>query len=374
MEVDHKGLKTLMHRCYKTKVSLDVKGATGIGKSWIAKEVAMDIAKEKGKIFVEWNELGDEEKRELLDPEKVAKSFLFVDIRLSQMDPSDLRGLPDLKGDFVEWRPNLCWKVASMKGADGIIFFDEMNLAAPSIQASAYQIINDHQISELAISKDILIISAGNRISDKANVYDEPAPLKNRRVNVVLNNPVMDEKSNSDWGSWASDQGVVPSIIGFLYWKPSYLYAFDAKNKDPSFPTPRMWMRTSQMIEGVTDMEQVRMFMGGCVSEGIAKEYVSFQKLKNKIDIRDLLKHPEKMAKITELDMKYSIVSGVAEMYKADQKILDSALNLCLFLQPEFSMFLLRCCKGFSKSNFASQLRNCPNWGKIAGEYAKYLM
>lgn len=375
MECTHKELNTLINRCYHTKISLDIKGATGIGKSFIAKEVAKEIAKGKNKEFVEWNEINDNQKRELLDPEIVKTKFLFMDIRLSQMDPSDLRGLPDLHGDFVEWKPNLCWKVVSIPGADGIIFFDEFNLAAPSIQASAYQIINDHQISELAISKDVMVISAGNRISDKANVFDEPAPLKNRRVNVVLKNPVMDESSEErDWGKWASVNGVVPSIIGFLYWKPSYLFTFDPKSRDASFGTPRMWQRCSDMIKGVTDMSEVKMFMGGCVSDGIAREYISFQKLKAKIDLKDLLKHPEKMQKITELDIKYSVVSGIAELYQSDNKILNDILGLTEFMQAEFSMFLLRICKAFAKKNFASQLRQCPNWSKNAQNFAKFLM
>jgi len=374
MEINHKQFAKLVKRCYEKKIPLDVKGATGIGKSWVVKDVAKEIATQKKKKFCEWNEMNDVEKRSLLEPDQAKEHFIFADIRLSQMDPSDLRGLPNLHGNVVEWKPNLIWKVFSDPKADGIVFFDELNLAPPSIQASAYQIVNDHQIGELTIGKDVSIISAGNRLSDRANVFEEPAPLKNRRINVTLTTPFIDEASPDDWGKWGADNGIGPAIIGFLYWKPSYLFRFDEKLKDPSFPTPRMWHKTSILIDGVTNLDDMRIMVAGAVGEGVAKEFIAFQKLKQKINLRDLLKHPEKVADIKELDMKYSIVSGIAELYKQDQKILDDTIGVGMNMEPEFSMFLLRVVKGFAKNNFAAQLRNCPNWLKIAPEYSKYLM
>ena len=170
MEVGHKEFAKLVARCYERKVPLDVKGATGIGKSWVVKDEAQKIANQKKKKFVEWNEISDDQKRQLLKPELINKAFIFADIRLSQMDPSDLRGLPSLEGNTVEWKPNLIWKVLSNPEADGIVFFDEMNLSCPSIQASAYQIINDHQIGEIAISKNVFMISAGNRLCFKGDL------------------------------------------------------------------------------------------------------------------------------------------------------------------------------------------------------------
>lgn len=374
MEINHKEFGKVILRCNERKIPLDIKGATGIGKSWVVKEKAKEIAKKSEKKFIEWNELSAENKRALLKPDLISKAYIFVDIRLSQMDPSDLRGLPNLQGNTVEWKPNLIWKVLSNPQAEGIVFFDEMNLSTPSIQASSYQIINDYQIGELAISKGIFMVSAGNRLSDRANVFDEPAPLKNRRINVTLKEPFMDEKSSDDWGKWGSSNGILPSIIAFLYWKPSYLYRFDEKNKDPSFPTPRMWHKTSKLIEGINDLKEVRILLGGAVGEGIAKEFIAFQKLKQTINLKDLLKHPEKAAEIKELDIKYSVVSGISELYKSDPKILNEMIGVGIHMEPEFSMFMLRIAKGFSQSNFATQLRNAPNWMKISNEYAKYLM
>jgi len=51
MEVNHKMLGVMVKRCYETKTPIDVKGATGIGKSWVIKEKAKEIAKEKEEIL-----------------------------------------------------------------------------------------------------------------------------------------------------------------------------------------------------------------------------------------------------------------------------------------------------------------------------------
>jgi MoxR-like ATPase len=224
MEISHKQLKQVLRKCYKTKQAIDIKGGPGIGKSWIVREVATELASNEKLSFFEWNEKSLKEKEEMSN-----KDFIFADLRLSQMAPEDLRGLPDLTNGYVNWVPQLLWKKLSDPNMKGIVFFDEANLADNSILKSFYQIINDKQCGEMPISKNILFISAGNRSSDKANVYDEPFPLKNRRMNYVLKVPIMDEKSSEDFGRFAMNNGFDPDIIAFLYFKPQYLYGFDPK-------------------------------------------------------------------------------------------------------------------------------------------------
>lgn len=374
MEITHDELKKILLKAYEVKMPVDVKGPTGCGKSMTVKDTAIEIAKTKNKGFVEWNECSEEEKKQLLNSEVLKKAFLFVDIRLSQYDLADIRGLPSLSKNYVEWLPNLIWRVISNKDADGIVFFDEMNLSSSAIQAQVYQILNEKQIGELALSKNMLYVSAGNRSCDQAAVFDEAAPLKNRRTNYTLQLPVMDINSMNDWGKWAANHDILPIITGFLYFKPSYLYMFDEESKEPSFPTPRMWAKTSQMIANVQDMDEMKLFVAGTVGEGVAKEFIAFCKLKNKIDLKEMLKNPGLFNKLTELSEKYAVVSGVTELYHIDNKILDDVLGLGKVMAPEFAMFMLRSCKTFAKTDFSAQLFKCKNWVAIAPEYGKYLM
>ena len=61
----------------------------------------------------------------------------LIDIRLSQMEPTDLRGIPFRKGDNVEWSVPSMLPDATRHGAAGILFLDEINAAPPTVSAAA---------------------------------------------------------------------------------------------------------------------------------------------------------------------------------------------------------------------------------------------
>ena len=54
---------------------------------------------------------------------------------------------------------------------EGILFLDELNTAAPMVQASAYQLILDRKIGEYTLPDGWAIVAAGNRESDKGVVF-----------------------------------------------------------------------------------------------------------------------------------------------------------------------------------------------------------
>ena len=180
-----------------------------------------------------------------------------------------------------------------------------------------------------------------------------------------------------DWTTWASEHNIDPRIVGYLNWKETNLFKYDAESKDASFPSPRTWAKLAKMLTDVKDMDEVRTYTGALVGEGVAREFVSFLKLKEKVNIKELLKKPKLMEKYkggANIDVKYSIVCGVAELYVRDNKILNDSLGLCGHMEPEFSMFMLKMMKGMSKQEFSKQLVGCKNWTKIAKDFAKYVL
>jgi len=81
-----------------------IHGSPGIGKSYIVN----DIAKKN--------------------------NLEIVDVRLSQLDAVDLRGIPSIKGDQTKWMPPVF--LPKDKDAKGILFLDELNSAPLSVQAA----------------------------------------------------------------------------------------------------------------------------------------------------------------------------------------------------------------------------------------------
>ena len=56
-----------------------------------------------------------------------------IDIRLSQMEPSDLRGIPFRIEDTVEWAVPYLLTNAERHGDKGILFLDEITSAPPTV-------------------------------------------------------------------------------------------------------------------------------------------------------------------------------------------------------------------------------------------------
>ena len=76
-------------------IPLMVYGTYGIGKSQIVRESAIEKSEERSsRIFLNWMSATNEEKKSAIEnPEKY---FAFIDIRLSQLEPSDIRGIPNI--------------------------------------------------------------------------------------------------------------------------------------------------------------------------------------------------------------------------------------------------------------------------------------
>ncbi|MCK5294173.1 MAG: hypothetical protein KAJ49_05930 [Arcobacteraceae bacterium] len=356
--INHKQLVNVIKVGYETKTPLFIWGTIGIGKSTIVKDVAKHLAKKLGCKFKEGETNG-------------GTVFSFIDVRISQLEPSDLRGLPniDTKTNTTQWViPN--WLPRS-EDSKGILFFDELNLAPPSIQASAYQLILDRRLGDYKLPDGWVIISAGNTAEDRANIFDLPSPLANRFAHITL--AVPDKEA---WVEWALNNGIDTDLIAFIEFKPSYLYKFDRRNKDKAFPTPRSWEYASRLVKDrKLSLSDKDILVSSAVGEAIATEFIAFQRLQSKINIKDILKNPASVEKITEIDLKYSLLSAIVEEYKKDKKHLKEILEVCNHLPPEFAILLLRFLNvARYKNQFKRDVIKLTVWKELASKYGKYLI
>ena len=79
----------------KAHVPLMIYGTFGIGKSDIVKKSAEEKAlKYPERTYIDWMASSDEVKLDAL--KNPSKYFALIDIRLSQMEPSDIRGIPNI--------------------------------------------------------------------------------------------------------------------------------------------------------------------------------------------------------------------------------------------------------------------------------------
>jgi len=353
MEITHNELSEQIKISYDTKTPLFIWGGTGIGKSETIKATAQEIAKT--------------EKLEFSEDIRDNKAFGFLDIRISQLEPSDLRGLPvqDLKSETTKWLiPS--W-LPQDKNSKGIIFFDELNLSPPSIQAVAYQLILDRRIGDYVLPNGWVVLSAGNRIEDKCSVFEMSSALCNRFLHTTLQNP-----SVENWTSWAVENNIDGRIVSFLNWKPSSFNRSDERSKDKAFPTPRSWVFCSRLIDGKTDNKLLTRLTASAVGEGTALEFIAFLKLQTKIDINSILKNPKQIKKIEEIDLKYVLIGTLSEKYRKDKKLLTKILPTTEFLEPEFAVLLLRFLKAYHPADFKKEMLGGSK--KILTQYSEILL
>ena len=284
---------------------------------------------------------------------------LMIDMRLALMEPTDLRGYPFRNPDTnqMEWAPAADLPTEDMAEAyDNIVLFlDELNSAPPSVQAAAYQLVLNGKIGQYVLPKNVKIVAAGNRETDRGVTFRMPAPLANRfrHINMDVN--------FEDWQQWAVNNNVHADVVGYLSFAKQDLFQFDAKTSSQSFPTPRSWVFTSDMLK-VDGFEQAgsreqKAEVAGAIGEGMAIKFLEHRKIASKLPkpedvIEGKVKTLDsKVAK--EISAKYSLVVSLAyelnDIYQKDGvegDFKEAINNVVAFsydnFEPEMVVFFLR--------------------------------
>jgi len=124
----------------------------------------------------------------------------LIDVRLSLWEPTDIKGIPffDSNAGTMAWAPpsELPSDEFAAQYDNIVLFLDEMNSAAPAVQAAAYQLILNRKVGTYKLPDNVLIVAAGNRDADKGVTYRMPAPLANRFIHLEM------VVSFDDWFEW----------------------------------------------------------------------------------------------------------------------------------------------------------------------------
>jgi len=352
-KVNHKQLASHLKQAWKTKIPVMIWGVAGIGKSDAIREFAKELAKEQK---LEYTENGNENE----------KTFCLRDIRLSQISDVDVRGIPKIEDGMTKWfTPD--W-LPHNPNSQGIIFFDEANRAFLSVMNACLELFLDKRIGAYHLPKKWMIVLAGNPNESQYQVNSMSAPLRNRFKHFELKTP-----SVKEWGEWAMSHDINPHILGFLNFKPDYLFKLSEEDTDnSSFPSPRTWEFASKSIEGITDPAFMEREIASCVGKGVAIEFSSWLKMTEKVDLDAIIKNPESIQKIKEISLKYAVVSGLSEKYRQEKKNLEQMLEVCRFIEAEFGFILLGYLRNTDK-NALGKMVTTKVWKEVASKYGKYL-
>ena len=307
--------KTAILRCFDKKRPLFLWGPPGIGKSELVEGIA--------------NDLGGH----------------MVDLRLSQMDPTDIRGIPFYNKDkgVMDWAPpiDLPNEELASQYPVVVLFLDEMNSAAPSVQAAAYQLVLNRRIGKYKLPDNVVIVAAGNREGDKGVTYRMPAPLANRFIHLEMR---VDYES---WLQWATENRIHTDVIGYISFAKQDLYDFDPKSISRSFATPRSWSFVSDLLDDTIADSTVTDLIAGTIGEGTAVKFMAHRKISSKLPkpedvlsgkVKDLdTKEISAMYSLT-ISMCYELKDAYAKFGKEDNaKWHEMADNFFAFMMKNFT-------------------------------------
>lgn len=268
-----------------------------------------------------------------------------VDIRLSLWEPTDIKGIPyfDSNSGTMVWGAPAELPDAEMasKYKNIVLFLDEMNSAAPSVQAAAYQLILNRKVGTYTLPDNVMIVAAGNREADKGVTYRMPAPLANRFIHLEL------AVSFDDWFQWAADNKIHTDVLGYLTFAKKDLYDFDPKSPSRSFATPRSWSFVSELLEDGLDENTTTDLVSGAVGEGLAVKFMAHRKVASSMpNPTDILAGKVKELNTKEISAMYSLtVSLCYELKEAsdanDKKFDDKVNNFLRFAMDNFNTELV---------------------------------
>lgn len=256
-------------------------------------------------------------KSELVENITTELGGLMIDLRLGQMEPTDIRGIPFYNKDIgkMDWAPPVELPDEEMAKEYPIVvlFLDELNSAAPSVQSAAYQLILNRRIGKYRLPKNVVMVAAGNRESDKGVTYRMPTPLANRFLHQEM------KVDFASWQEWAVTNRVHKDVVGYLSFAKQDLYDFDAKSSSRAFATPRTWSFVSELLaEDDSDDNTLTNLIAGTVGEGLAVKFMAHRKIAGRMpQPEDILS-----GKVTTLDVKevsamYSLVISMCYELKA---------------------------------------------------------
>lgn len=317
-------LRTTLKSLFPISRTVCIEGPPGGGKTTIVE----DIATELGVGYIE----------------KHVPTMLVEDFGVPDMSTSgEVFGykLPD-------WFPAKGTEYDNGKG--GILCLDDRNQANSDIQKVIANICQARNLHGVPMADKWMVVSTGNRQSDRAGSNRVLSHLRNRETVLEL------ETHLDDFTTWAIDHGVREEVISFIRFRPNLLHDFDPQ-RDQN-PTPRSWVEGVSDIMGMVSGEAEYECFKGAIGEGAAAEFVGFVRIFRKLPNPDsILLNPTTSDVPTDPATLYALSGALSTRITTAN--MDRAVTYMERMPPDFSVLgmsmairrdaSLSSCAGFTK-------------------------
>jgi len=244
-------------------------GEPGVGKSETARTVAMELAKKYNLEFLDFTGIGTLRKV----VEKPYGYFVYVDLRLTSMEPSDITGIPRrlaiaTKRELLEEIRKMLGSASSsdyipfawalvLKLTPGILNLEELsNVEREDMMSAVYQLALDKRAGELYFSKGTLVIALGNPRGWSTIVRELPLPLLNRFLTFEVIAPTVEEWIEYMNGRYGNKY--YTGVADFLKAFPEYLTARPSSSEEGASTSMEVTSAVSfKEASGLTPSKQI---------------------------------------------------------------------------------------------------------------------
>ena len=294
-------LKETIKNLFPIKRTISIEGSPGGGKTTIVQEVA----KELGVGYIE----------------KHMPTMLVEDFGILYPNGDDM-----LHYKLPDWFP---YEGRDDIPDEGILCFDDRNQASADLQKVLANICQARNLHGKPMKKGWMVVSTGNRQSDRAGANRVLSHLRNRETVYEL------ETHLDDWTSWAIDHGVKPVVISFIRFRTALLHDFDPQ-RDVN-PSPRSWVEGVANMIGVVPTEAEFETFKGAVGEGCAAEFSGFLKIERKLPNPDtIIQSPMSVTVPDDPATCYALTGALGERANADN--FGNIVKFAERMSPEFSV------------------------------------
>lgn len=250
------------------------------------------------KDLIPWNEVTVAEMRDILvesltkgfdrslgiwGPPGVGKSAIlaqaaamtghgFLDERVAQMDPTDLRGIlcGSETGD-ARWLVNPRYKPLFEPDAKYVLGLDEFVHAGQMMQKACFEVAHDRAIGGNKFGKRVAVVFLGNREQDGCDVVPLEVPLQTRMAHFYVR---FDFQTFFDHAQYAG--GFHPLVLGWLKSRPDMAYKPTKQATDYyGEPMPRTWHAVSDALRTFSKGRREKV-IAGQVGPGMATMFLEW--------------------------------------------------------------------------------------------------
>lgn len=194
----------------------------------------------------------------------------LFDLRLTTIEPQDLRGLPyydHARKRTLWYRPE---DLPDDPDTPSVLFLDELTAAAPQVQPTVYGLLQERRVGRHLLPDNVFIVAAGNTVEDGAVAYEMGTALSDRLVHLNV------RASATDWlENYAVPRALHPAVIAFIRTRADLLETSEQALAQGQMiaATPRSWERVSQIVTSMPGRRVRDIMVAGTVGEAAAAEF-----------------------------------------------------------------------------------------------------